>query len=152
MLQEFEKLIDHALLKIGGIDIYTIAIYHDHESGFFSICIDTKENSDVQVAKSNQYAMKHFRRIINEGDVKGAMLWQANVGRNLSLGDFYAVNVAEIELSSLDADDSLYLAAVKALQSKANVILQHSTHGQLLLFCCSTANDEVGLTWVQENA
>ncbi|MGL5666805.1 MAG: hypothetical protein ACRDD9_11830 [Shewanella sp.] len=152
MLPEFERLIDEALLKADGIDIYTIAIYHDHESGFVSICIDTKENSDIQVAESNQYTMKHFRRIIDKEDIDGAMLWQANVGRNLSLGGFHAVNIAEIELASLETDNSLYLAAVKALQNKANVILQRSSHGQSLLFCCSTANEEVGLTWVQENA
>lgn len=152
MLPNFEKLIDEAVLKADGIDIYTFAIYHDHESGFVSVCIDTEENSDVQVSESNKYSMKHFRRIIGEGDIDGAMLWQANVGRNLSLGDFQAANITEIELTSLEVDDSFYLAAVNALQNKAGVILQHSSHGQSLLFCCSTANEEVGLTWVQENA
>ncbi|WP_417530444.1 hypothetical protein [Marinobacter lipolyticus] len=152
MQPNFERLIDEALSKVDGIDIYTFALYHDHESGFFSICIDTKENSDIQVAESNKYAMKHFRGMISESDIEGAMLWQANVGRNLSLGDFHAVNIAEIELTSLEVDDSFYLAAINALQNKAELILQRSSHGQSLLFCCSTANDEVGLTWVQENA
>lgn len=152
MVMMFENLIDDALSKAKGIDIYTFAIYHDHESGFVSICIDTKQNSEIKVAESNQYTMKHFRRIINEGNVEEAMLWRANVGRNLSLGDFHAVNITEFEILAEATDNSFYLNAVKAIQNKANLILQHSSHGNSLLFCCSTANEEVGLTWVQENA
>ncbi len=148
----FESLIDEALLKVKGIDIFTFAIYHDHESGFVSICIDTKENSEKQVAESNKYSMKYFRRFIGEGDLDSATLWQANIGRNLSLGDFQFVNVVEKELNKIEPDTEFYLSMVKALLNKSSLILLNSTHGNSLLFCCSTANEEVGLTWVQENA
>ncbi len=148
----FESLIDEALLKVKGIDIFTFAIYHDHESGFVSICIDTKENSEKQVVESNKYSMKYFRRLISEGDLDSATLWQANIGRNLSLGDFQFVNVVEKELNEIEPDTEFYLTMVKALLNKSSLILLNSTHGNSLLFCCSTANEEVGLTWVQENA
>jgi hypothetical protein len=152
MTMIFETLIDEALSKAGKIDIYTFAVYHDHESGFASICIDTKMNSEKKVAEFNKYTIKHFHRVIDEGNVEEAMLWQANVGRNLSLGDFYAENIAELEVLVVVTDNSFYLEAVRAIQNKARLILQHSTHGSSLLFCCSTPNEAVGLTWVQENA
>ena len=152
MIDTFEKLIDEALEKAGGIDIYTFAIYHDHESDFVSVCIDTKQNSEKQLLESNKYSMKHFRRVIDEGDLKEAALWQANIGRNLSLGDFEAVNIAEKEIRSRSIGNDFYLAMVKAIQNKSDNILQQSTFGSSLLFCCSTGNEEVGLTWVQENA
>jgi len=152
MKQIFEKMIDEALSKAKHLDIFTFGIYHDHESGFVSICIDTKENSDKEVIESNKYSMKHFKRVINEGSLEEAALWQANIGRNLSLGDFEAVNIVEHELNNTKVDDSFYLAMVKAANNKAASVLKQSTHGASLVFCCSTANEEVGLTWVQENA
>ncbi|MCG7981049.1 MAG: hypothetical protein G8D81_00160 [gamma proteobacterium symbiont of Clathrolucina costata] len=152
MTEIFEKLIDEALSKAKHLNIFTFAIYHDHESGFVSICIDTKENSDKKVIESNKCSMKHFKRVINEGSIEEAMLWQANIGRNLSLGDFEAVNIVEYELNNTKVEDSFYLNMVKAANNKAASILKQSAHGASLVFCCSTAHEEVGLTWVQENA
>jgi hypothetical protein len=149
MTEIFEDMIDEALTKSQGLDIYSFAIYHDHESGFVSICVDTKDNSDIKVIESNKYSMKHFQRVVAEGELEEAMLWQANVGRNLSLGDFELVNIVEHELVKQDTSDRFYLDMVKAIGNKANVILKQSSHGASLLFCCSTANEEVGLTWVQ---
>jgi hypothetical protein len=117
-----------------------------------SICIDTKENSDKKVIESNKYSMKHFKRVIKEGSLEEAMLWQANIGRNLSLGDFEAVNIVEYELNNTKNEDAFYLSMVRAANNKAASVLKQSTHGASLVFCCSTANEEVGLTWVQENA
>ena len=152
MIDTFEQLVDEALSKASNIDIYTFAIYHDHESGFVSVCIDTKKNSEQRLEDSNKYSMKHFRRTIDEGNLDEAVLWQANIGRNLSLGDFEAVNIAEREIGETSIDDVFYLSIVKALQNEARKILRQSTFGSSLLFCCSTAEEEVGLTWVQENA
>ncbi|MBU6954448.1 hypothetical protein [Hahella sp. HN01] len=152
MIGIFENLIDEALAKAKDLDIFTFAIYHDHESGFVSVCIDTKQNSENQLLESNKYSMKHFRRIIEEGSIEEAMFWQANIGRNLSLGNFAAINISEKEVAGIIPDNSFYLDMVKAIQNKEDLILQKSTHGSSLLFCCSTEDEEVGLTWVQENA
>ena len=50
-MEIFENLIDEALSKVSGLNIYTFAIYHDHESGFVSVCIDTEENSKLKLEK-----------------------------------------------------------------------------------------------------
>ncbi|MCF6442127.1 hypothetical protein L1077_22120 [Pseudoalteromonas luteoviolacea] len=148
----FENLIDETLLKACNLDIYTFAIYYEHESGFVSICIDTEENSKVRLAESNKYSMKYFRQSIIEGDLEQALLWQANIGRNLSLGDFTAINIVEKYIEDECVDSRFYLDMVNAIESKADKILKQSSHGGSLLFCCSTAEEEVGLTWVRESA
>ena len=148
----FSKLIETALSKASGIDIFTFALYHDHESGFVSVCIDTKENSEIQLAKSNTYSMKNFRKAIENGQPEQARLWQANVGRSLSLGDFQAVNVAELTINDDLTNGDLYLDMVRAVQEKAPDILQQSTHKSSLVFCCSSADEEVGLVWVEPDA
>jgi len=144
----FEDLIDQALVEAKGLDIYTFAIYHDQESGFVSICIDTKENSERHIAESNEYCMKYFYQMIDKGDLKQAALWQAKIGRSLSLGDFTAVNLTRKEIGDIAIDDSFYLTMVKAIREKSGNIATQSTFGSSLLFCCSTANEEVGLAWV----
>lgn len=152
MEKEFAKLIDVALSKASGINIFTFALYQDHESGFVSVCLDTKENSELQLAESNAYSMKHFRRAIESAQLEEARLWQANVGRNLSLGDFEAVNIAELEIGDHVINDSFYLDMVRAIQGKAPNVLRQSSHKNSLLFCCSTEDDEVGLVWVEPDA
>ena len=152
MREELEKLIDNALKQAEGLDIFTFAIYHDHESEFVSVCIDTKENSNRQVEEMNIYNMKHFRRVVSEGNLEEAALWQANVGRNLSLGDFQAVNIVECDIKNNQVNKSFYLGMVKAIENKSSAISQQSSHGNSLLFCCSTDAEEVGLTWAPSNA
>src|SRR5687767_4198389 len=84
-----------------SVPVHTFAFYHDHESGAVSVCVDTEENSRRVVADSNRYAMKEFAKAIERGDLENAARWQANVGRNLSLGDFALVNVARTELGRI---------------------------------------------------
>ncbi len=147
----FIQLIDDALAKAVDLDIYTFAIYHDHEGDRVSICIDTKENSKKQRAESIKYSMQHFNDAITQGDLEEAMLWQTDLGRNLSLGDFVAVNISEKEISGVTTDDDFYLSMVLAIKERAKQILANSSHGSSLLFCSSTADEEVGLVWLEGN-
>lgn len=151
MDQEFEALIDQALTIATeiGIDIYTFAFYHDHESKSVSICLDTELNSIAQVKRQNKYNAKYFNLSIQQGDLKKAALWQANPGRNLSLGDFTAVNIVEKHLpEDYVIDANLYLSMIKAVNAKINVIQALCGEKEKLVCCCSTAEEEVGLIWV----
>jgi len=143
----FDQLIDEALNRSKITNIYTLALYHDHESAMVSVRIDTEENSIKKVHESNKYSMRNLQRLIGESNLKEALLWQANVGRNLSLGDFTEVNVSEREIE-MKVTDSFYLSMITALNNKAASIMERSTHSESLLFCCSTEQDEVGLVWV----
>ena len=154
MEQEFESLIDLALAKAteANLDIYTFAFYHDHESGYVSICIDSELNSIEQVKSQNAYSMKHFKRLIQEGNLNRAVLWQANVGRNLSLGDFIAVNIVSYKLpEDSQPNESMYLAMINAINTKSETIQSLCSNSDKLLYCCSTSNEEVGLIWVPFN-
>lgn len=81
-------------LRANPVPIYTFAFYHDHESNAVSVCADTKASSLKLVRQSNQWSMKHFSQHVQNGSWEDACLFQANVGRSLSLGDFSHVNVA----------------------------------------------------------
>lgn len=110
---EFMKLIEKALLVASenNTDIFTFALYHDHESGFVSVCIDTEKNSVQEVREQNLYNLKYFRLAIQNGEMDEAKLWQANIGRNLSLGNFSLINIAEIELpNDYCVSDMLYIS------------------------------------------
>ena len=151
MNEEFENLIDDALIAAYGLDIYTFAFYHEHESELVSICIDTKENSEEKVEEINAYNMKYFDKIISEGCLDEAVMWQANVGRSLSLGDFKAVNIVELDVEGKETDDAFYLSMINSIKKKLSNIKKLSSHGNALLFCCSNANEEVGLVWVEND-
>lgn len=127
--------------------LYTLAFYLDHESAAVSICADTQPNSDRVVAKTNKYNLKHFLAAIHEGDMRSAALWQANVGRNLSLGDFSAVNLARTELHDLPADEALCHGMVEAIIGCHDRVRRLSPDPTRTLLVVSTPDDEVGLVW-----
>ena len=63
-----------------------------------SLCVDTAESSAETVRSMNDFSSKYFQAAVEEGDLATAGLWQANVGRSLSFGDFVMVNVARTDL------------------------------------------------------
>jgi hypothetical protein len=73
--------------------------------------MDAKANSLRKVSEQNAYESKYFHRFIGAEDLDQAALWQANSGRNLSLGDFAKVNIAraDVEQSELSDRDCLEL-------------------------------------------
>ena len=50
-----------------------------------------------------------------KGDLKDAALWQANVGRSLSLGDFAIVNAARTDIGEVPVDDRFYVLMAQAV-------------------------------------
>lgn len=135
-------------LRATPILIYTFAIYHDHESGAVSVCVDTKETSVRVVRQSNQWSMNYFVQHLQDGRWEDACLFQANVGRSLSLGDFARVNLARAVLPpSATIDPSFYLAMARTLIAHQQEVLSLAPDPEDVLFCCSSADSEVGLVW-----
>lgn len=143
----FEQIIQSALATESQIDIYTLALHYDHHAQTASVCIDSKANSDQQVREQNAYNLEFFKRIVADGNLNEAALWQANSGRNLNLADFRAPNISEYAIAEAEVDHSFYVAMVQAIIDQADNIAAHSSHGGDLLFCASTAHAEVGLIW-----
>jgi hypothetical protein len=145
----FASVLNTALseVTVKAIPIFTFALYHDHESSAVSVCVDTEENSNRSVVATNAFNMRYFMKAIANGDLKAAELWQANVGRSLSLGDFTMVNVARTPLNSVPVDDQFYVSMVKALVAVQEQVAALSPNPERLVFACSGAEDEVAYVW-----
>lgn len=130
------------------IPIHTFAFYHDHESGIVSVCVDTKESSTKLVRSSNQWSMGYFAEHVKNGSWTDACLFQANIGRSFSLGDFARVNLAETDLDGDTAtDESFYIEMARAVIAHQKEILALAPEPDDVVFCCSSADSEVGLIW-----
>jgi len=149
MKEEFKKLVFEGLRKAKSrnLDIYTFALYHDHESHVATVCIDTMESSNRSVLSSNDFAKKNFTKAIEACDLVGAGLWNANGGRSFALGNFALVNASEIDVPRKPEIPGFYLDMVLSIEEMKDLILMQSSHGRNLLFCCSTEESEVGLIW-----
>lgn len=135
-------------LRADPIPILTFAFYHDHESGIVSVCADTKESSTKLVRSSNRWSMGYFAEHIKSGSWKDASLFQANVGRSLSLGDSARVNLGETDLDAdMVADESIYIEMARAVIAHQKEILEFAPEPDDVVFCCSSADSEVGLIW-----
>jgi hypothetical protein len=130
-----------------GTPVFTFALYLDHESGAVAVCVDTEENSMKVVAGINRYNAKHFRAAVEGGDLKAAALWQANIGRSLSLGDFAFVDIARADLPDTPQDAKLELVLVRSLVDVQSEVLALADAPERVLFVCSSAGDEVGYVW-----
>ncbi len=135
-------------LRADPILIHTFALYHDHESNAVAVCADTKENSRETIRQSNRWSLKYFTQHVRDGNYEDACLFQASVGRSLSLGDFARVNLARTDLGpSVVTDGSFYLAMVRAVMANQEDILKLASDPGDIIFCCSSADSEVGLVW-----
>jgi hypothetical protein len=94
----------------------------------------------------NAYNLRYFCKAVDSGDLQTAALWQANVGRNLSLGDFTAVNLARTDLPE-DVSGVDYCAMVRVVMSRHEEIRTLSLDPSLTLLACSGPEDEVALVW-----
>ena len=145
-----EKVIDQALFEARSrnVPVYTFALYYDHESPAISVCVDTEEQSKAAVRSKNVYNRKYFGKAVANGDLSGAALWRANIGRSLSLGDFHMVNVARTELApDFAPSDDFFLAMAQVLVAAETKIAAHSGNIESLLLCCSGMDDAVALWW-----
>ena len=143
--QVLEKAI--ATVRREQVRVFTFAFYHDHESRAVSVCVDTEESSKRLVASSNAYNQKHFWPAIDAGDLSSAVLWNANVGRSLSLGDFAYVNLARAQLPRGKVTAELYLEMVRSIRAREAEIIGLASSPGSLLFCASGPDDEVAVTW-----
>jgi hypothetical protein len=143
------SVLDRALAEVQSqsLPVYTFALYHDHESGAISVCVDTEDNSSRSVASSNRFNMKYFMKAIADKDLNAASLWQANVGRSLSLGDFALVNAARTPLGDVEPDQAFYLAMVESLVAIQRRVAAFSPSPERLVFACSGAEAEVAYVW-----
>jgi hypothetical protein len=145
----FSEVLTSAIAEIQErqAPVFTFALYHDHESSAVSVCADTEENSDRVVRSINAYNMKHFINAARAGDLKSASLWQANIGRSLSLGDFSLVNLARRSLGATRVNDQFYVEMVQSVMAVQNQVSALSPKAQRLVFACSGANSEVAYVW-----
>jgi hypothetical protein len=150
----FDDVLSRAIPQVreAGIDIFTFAFYHDHESQAVSICVDTEPNSARLVQRRNAFAIHHFSAAVADGDLKKAALFQANVERSISLGDFTLVNVARTGIGSIRADSDFYLNMIRALRAHESEIVSMASDPRRLLFCSSSEKWEVGYTWSYRGA
>jgi hypothetical protein len=148
-----EKVLSNALseLETQGFELYTLALYHDHESGTISVCADTAQNSDRVVFSINRNNLEYFTKCIANSDLKQASLWQCNIGRNLSLGDFAAINLAREDLPGDLDDTDLYLAMVQGLTIVQERALKIAPQKERLAFASSGADSEVQYVWAPYN-
>jgi hypothetical protein len=145
----FGEVLNRALREIQAatVPVFTFALYYDHESMAVSVCVDTEENSNKTVHAINGYNMKYFMDAIAAGDLSSASLWQANIGRSLSLGDFALVNVARTSLEKVHADDQFYVELVRSLAAVQDRVAVLSPARERLVLACSGADDEVAYVW-----
>jgi len=137
-----------AQVRAAGVSVYTFAIHFDHESHALSVCVDTIEKSRSTVASINVYNSRYFHKAVASGDLKGASLWQANIGRSLSLGDFHLVNVARRDLpTDIEVSSEFFVCLVQALVSIESEVAAISTAPEALVFCCSGMENEVEYCW-----
>ena len=144
-----DDVVDRALAEVRqrGLQVYTVALYHDHESDAVSVCVDTALNSRRVVDGINSYNLPHFLQAVAYGDLEHAALWQANIGRSLSLGDFTAVNLARTDLSGVRADEGFYLSMVQALVARHDDIHALAADPSATVLACSGPEEEVALVW-----
>jgi hypothetical protein len=129
------------------VPVYTFSLYFDHESAAISVCIDTRENSDRVAASINTYNTRHFHRSIADGDLAMAALWQAIVGRSLSIGDFTVVNSARREVEGIELNETLFLHMVRGLVARERDVLALAPSPESVVFACSGVNNEVAYVW-----
>lgn len=148
----FNDVLSRAIpeVRARGIDVFTFAFYHDHESAAVSICVDTEASSVRSVMSENAFNIRYFGEAVDRGDLEEAALFNANVGRSLSLGDFEMVNIARTDIGRIRPDDNFYLSMICALREREREIVPLARDSQRLLFCASSADDEVGYLWTSD--
>ena len=147
-----DGVIQDALKYLGGQsenapEIITFSLYFDHEGRALSVCADTLESSQKCVAQMNAFSFKYFAEAVEQGDLSKAALWQGNIGRSLSLGDFKHVNLARKNVPRRIGTPKLFPEMVKAMIRHTPSILGVCDQRQHIVFSTSTATEEVGLVW-----
>ncbi len=127
--------------------LYTVAFYRDRESSAVSACADTKTNSRRTVLSENRFSMNFFADAAESGDLDQAVLFQANIGRSLSLGDFTLVNLGRTTLETNVSEVELSLAMMRSLIARQTDLLALAPNADELVFVCSGVGAEIGYVW-----
>ena len=134
-----------------GVSIYTVALYYDHEGRAVSLCVDTRENSRRCVEEQNEWRTSRFLRGVQAGDLSLAQEAEANIGRNLELGDFAAVNLARSEVPrGLEIWSDRRLGAIilaRELVAFHDEVRALSGDAKETVLACSGPDAEVDLVW-----
>jgi hypothetical protein len=148
----FDMIIDKALnvLFDKKTDIYTFALYYDHEGWAVEACADTIYNSQRAVRASNAFRREQFFAAIENKDLEGATSWNSNTGRSFSLGDFQYKMLGWEPIKAPNNSAPFYRAMVQALIRNSHKIAALTRNPEQLVLCCSTKNSEVGLFWFHE--
>jgi len=150
----FDMVIDKALniLFEKKEDVYTFALYYDHESYAVSVCADTIQNSERVAREINAFSREQFFAAIEQRDLERAALWNCNTGRSFALGDFKYRSLGWEAIKAPNNSAPFYGAMVQALIRNSHKIAALTRNPEQLVFCCSTKNDEVGLFWFHKEA
>ena len=142
-------LIDRSLVELSRarFRLYTFALYLDVESSCLAVCADTASNSARLVRRINRFNCAEFGESVERGDLAGAALWQANLGRNLSLGDFALVNMCRLTIPSV-TPPTTYLLMLRAMRQREQELLLATPRPAKLMLVCTGPNDEAEFTWV----
>jgi hypothetical protein len=134
-------------LRQKRLDVYTFALYFDHESKAISVCADTASNSAATVRGINTYNRKYFDPAVASGDLKAASLWCSNIGRSLSLGDFVAKNLARTPVKGSIIGNEIFVGMLRALMDAESEVATLTGHKDTLLLCCTGPSDETEFYW-----
>lgn len=79
--------------------------------------------------------------------MKAAAMWQGNIGRSLSLGDFEVVNLGRTDLPPTFDEAELFVEMVSALIEVQDRVLNLAPDREQVVLACSGPADEVQLVW-----
>jgi hypothetical protein len=78
--------------------VYSVSIWTDPSAAASAVSFDTEAHSAAQVRATDEWASKHFRRLIAAGNAEEAQLFAPRPGaRNANPADFYLREFATIE-------------------------------------------------------
>lgn len=139
-------------LKQARADVYTFSFCHDRRRGAVSVYADTEVSSRRVLGALNRSSMKRFAKAVQQRDLDEASMWQASVGRNLSLAAFSWRNLARRTLGDFKHAPELHEAMLLAAIECAPKVVALTSDRETLLFTCSTADEDVGLVWTADAA
>lgn len=132
----FDTIIDKALniLFEKKADIFTFALYYDHESYAVSVCADTIENSERVAREINAFSREQFFAAIQQQELERAALWNSITGRSFALGDFTYRSLGWEAIKAPNNSAPFYRAMVQALIRNSHKIAALTRNPEQLVF------------------
>lgn len=102
MLEMVELAISKIKIEKPEFEIYTASIWTDANAAESAIGFESKVNSDKEVEASNKWNKKHYDRLIHEGNLERAKLFEPKGIRNDNPADFELRDFVEIKNNSFE--------------------------------------------------